>query len=150
MYLSSGTATVIVIHTKCRTCSLFFHSEFFAICRLRHVHVRKDTRFSLLFHTASHEKLGEVWENFLSVSFCYSSNPCPSHMHAHTHANMACTHMNTCTHAHTHTHHTHHTHMHAYTYRPVPSISRQRCTSPLPPCQCPAPLWHHVVPQTLL
>jgi len=29
----------------------------FAICRLRHAHVRKDTRLSLLFRTARNEKL---------------------------------------------------------------------------------------------
>jgi len=33
----------------------FFGFEFFAICQLRHVHVRKDNRLSLLFHTESNE-----------------------------------------------------------------------------------------------
>ena len=36
--------------------------KFFAICQLRHAHVRKDTRLSLLFRTASNEKLGGAWE----------------------------------------------------------------------------------------
>jgi len=31
-------------------------------CRLHHSHVRKDTRLSPLFCTASDEKLGGAWE----------------------------------------------------------------------------------------
>jgi len=36
----------------------FFDVNFLAICRLCHPHVRKDTRLSPLFHTASNETLG--------------------------------------------------------------------------------------------
>ena len=39
----------------------FFTLNFFVICRLHHTHVRKDTRFPPLFHTANDEKLGEAW-----------------------------------------------------------------------------------------
>jgi len=36
--------------------------QIFATCWLRHAHVRKDTRLSLLFHTVSDGKLGGAWE----------------------------------------------------------------------------------------
>jgi len=36
--------------------------NFFAICQLRHAHLRKDTRLSLPFHTASNEMRGGAWE----------------------------------------------------------------------------------------
>ena len=36
--------------------------QIFAIFWLRHTHVRKDTRLSLLYRTASDEKLGGAWE----------------------------------------------------------------------------------------
>ena len=39
-----------------------FVLKIFAIFRLCHAHMRKDTRLSLLFHTASDEKLGGAWE----------------------------------------------------------------------------------------
>ena len=38
-----------------------FTFSFFVICQLRHAHMRKDTRLSLLFHIASDEKLGGAW-----------------------------------------------------------------------------------------
>jgi len=40
----------------------FIILNFLAICRLRHPHVRKDTRLSPLFRLASDEKLGGAWE----------------------------------------------------------------------------------------
>jgi len=40
----------------------FFFLNFLAICQSRHPHVRKDTRLSPLFRTASDEKLGGAWE----------------------------------------------------------------------------------------
>ena len=40
----------------------FFFLNILAVCRLCDAHVRKHTRLSPLFHTASDEKLGGAWE----------------------------------------------------------------------------------------
>ena len=39
-----------------------------AVCRLRNAHVRKHTRFSPLFRTASDKKLGGAWERDYTTS----------------------------------------------------------------------------------
>ena len=46
---------------------ILFVPKIFAIFRLRHAHVRKDNRLSLLFRTASDEKLGGAWERGYSI-----------------------------------------------------------------------------------
>ena len=46
--------------------------QIFATCRLRHAHVRKDTRLSPLFRTASDGKLGGAWERgYLYLTLAY-------------------------------------------------------------------------------
>ena len=47
--------------------------QIFAICRLRHAHVRKDTRLSPLYRTESDGKRGGAWER----GYSYASNPFP-------------------------------------------------------------------------
>ena len=45
--------------------------QIFAIFRLCHAHVKKDTRVSPLFHTASNGKLGGIWEQGYDLAmFC--------------------------------------------------------------------------------
>ena len=47
----------------------FLFRIFFALRQLRHAHVRKDTRLSLLFHTVSNEKLdGGLGTRLISFS----------------------------------------------------------------------------------
>ena len=45
-----------------------------AIFRLHHAPMRKDTRLSLLFHTASDRKLGGAWEQGKLVNMPYKQN----------------------------------------------------------------------------
>ena len=52
----------LVVGWTIRETFCVFVLNILAICRLRHVHVRKDTRVSLLFRTASDKKLGGAWQ----------------------------------------------------------------------------------------
>ena len=47
--------------------------QIFATCRLRHAHVRKDTRLSPLYRTESDGKLGGAWERGYNISCTYNS-----------------------------------------------------------------------------
>ena len=66
-YIASGkwlSYTLSVEHIvgwKYAKCSMLVR-QIFTTCWLRHAHVRKDTRLSPLFRTASDRKLGGAWE----------------------------------------------------------------------------------------
>ena len=61
-YLASGGQLLYALSVEQYVKLRFFVLNFLAICQLHHSHIRKDTRLSLLFHTASNEKRGGAWE----------------------------------------------------------------------------------------
>ena len=70
-WLSYTPSVERVVSWKYAKCSLLVQ-QIFTIFWLRHAHVRKDTRLSPLFRTASNGKLGRAWvQGYVDVvSFC--------------------------------------------------------------------------------
>ena len=73
-YLASGRRLPYTLSVECVVGWKYAkHSllvrQIFATCWLRHAHVRKDTRLSPLFHTASDGKLGGTWERGHSLQY---------------------------------------------------------------------------------